>query len=178
MAETKPNAFGLNTNLTNSNHWFAYLPLETLLGKTYSDLDLHIKRFSLPQMEQSSTSVSFRGYEKQIPSKVINYATKELTIEFFVDEKWRNYKALYQWMSSMEGTLNPVTDEKTTSISPSDYVPLRIYLLDNYKKKVIQFLFSNCWIKVFNEIALEANDSSEVTASFTFCYDQFTIEDV
>ena len=46
-------------------------------------------------MEQSSTTVSYKGYEKQIPTKVINYATKELTIEFFVDEKWRNYKALY-----------------------------------------------------------------------------------
>lgn len=178
MAEEMPNMYGLNTNLTNSNHWFAYFPLETHLGKSYGNIDLHIKRFSLPQMEQSSTSVSFRGYEKQIPTKVINYATKELTIEFFVDEKWRNYKALYQWMSSVEGALNPVTDEKTESISPTDYVPLRIYLLDNYKKKVIQFLFENCWIKVFNEIALEANNSSEVTASFTFCYDKFTIEDV
>ena len=178
MAEEIPNTFGLNTNLTNSNHWFAYFPLETRLGTSYNNIDLHIKRFSLPQMEQSSTTVSYKGYEKQIPTKVINYGTKELTIEFFVDENWRNYKALYQWMSSVEGALNPVTDEKIESISPTDYVPLRIYLLDNYKKKVIQFLFENCWIKTFNDIALEANNSGEVTASFTFCYDRFTIEDV
>jgi len=29
-----------------------------------------------------------------------------------------------------------------------------------------------------NDIALEANNPGEVTASFTFCYDRFIIEDV
>jgi len=64
-------------------------------------------------MQQSSTETSFKGYTKEIPTKVINYSTKELTLEFLVDENWRNYKALYQWMSSGEGILNPVTDEQT-----------------------------------------------------------------
>lgn len=67
-------------------------------------------------MEQSSTEVAFKGYTKQIPTKVINFGTKELTLEFLVDENWHNYKCLYQWMSSGEGVLNPVTDEKTTPI--------------------------------------------------------------
>lgn len=173
-----PNLKGLNTNLTNSNKWYAYFPIENLLGPSYNGLELHITRFSLPQMEQSSTEVSFRGYNKTIPSKVINYSTKELTLEFLVDENWNNYKCLYQWMSSGEGILNPVTNEKTQPITPNDYITLRIYLLNNFKKKVIQFCFDNCWIKTFNEIALEANNSAEVTASFTFCYDKFTIENI
>ena len=174
----RPNLTGLNTNLANSNHWVAYLPIESVLGPNYNDLELHITRFSLPQMEQSSTEVAFKVYTKQIPTKVINFGTKELTLEFLVDENWNNYKCLYQWMSSGEGVLNPVTDEKTTPIQPSDYIPLRIYLLDNFKKKIIQFCFENCWIKIFNELALEANNSNEVTASFTFCYDRFVIENV
>ena len=29
-----------------------------------------------------------------------------------------------------------------------------------------------------NDIALEANNPGEVTASFTFCYDRFVIENV
>lgn len=177
MADKK-RLMGLDVNLANSNHWFCYLPIENILGKSYSNLELHVTRFSLPQMEQSSTDVSFKGYSKSIPTKVINYSTKELTLEFLVDENWHNYKALYQWMSSGEGVINPVTDEKTEPIQPSDYIPLRIYLLDNYKKKVIQFLFENCWIKLMNDIALEASNAGEVTASFTFCYDRFRIESV
>lgn len=43
-----PNLTGLNTNLANSNHWVAYLPIESVLGPKYNDLELHITRFSLP----------------------------------------------------------------------------------------------------------------------------------
>jgi len=63
-------------------------------------------------------------------------------LTYVVDENWHNYKALYAWISSPEGTLNPIVkDEVIQKISPSEYIPLRIYLLDNYKKKVIQFVF-------------------------------------
>lgn len=83
-------------------------------------------------------SVSYKGYSKAIPLKVLNPDTKELTLEYIVDEKWQNYKALYNWMSGIYGTINPVTDTSTTEkISPSDYLPLRIYLLDNFKKKAV-----------------------------------------
>lgn len=39
-------------------------------------------------------------------------------------------------------------------------------------------MFENCWIKAVNDIALEANNPNEVTASFVFCYDRFRIEHV
>ena len=106
-------------------------------------------------MMMGTTTVSFKGYQKEIPTKVMNAETKELTFEYLVDERWQNYKALFTLMSGTEGNINKVVDEGLEPISPSDYISIRIYLLDNYKKKVIQFLFENAWIKVFNDIALE-----------------------
>lgn len=173
-----PNLQGLNTNLAGSNAWFAYLPISNVLGKKYADLELHLTRFSLPQMVMASTTVSYRGYQKEIPTKLMNAESKELTFEFLVDEHWENYKALYTLMSGTEGNLNKVIDEKLHPISPEDYIPIRIYLLDNYKRKVIQFLFENAWLKIFNEIALEVQSSDEVTASVTFAYDRFLVEPV
>lgn len=109
----------------------------------------------------------------------MNAESKELTLTYLVDEYWTNYKALYLWMSSTAGNINNVVQNETISpITPSDYLPLRIYLLDNYKQKVIQFLFENCWIKIFNEISLEQNNPGEVEASFTCVYDNFKIEDI
>jgi len=85
-----------------------------------------------------SMTGSFRGYTKEIPTKVINADTKELTLEYIVDEYWQNYKSLYAWQSCITGTLNPVTDDASNQgISPSEYITLRIYLLNNYKKKVL-----------------------------------------
>ena len=178
VTEVKPNLVGLDTNLTNANKWFAYLPIENVLGKKYNNLTLHLTRFSLPQMMMGTTTVSFKGYLKEIPTKVMNAETKELTFEYLVDEKWQNYKALFTLMSGTEGNINKVVDEGIQPVSPSDYIPIRIYLLDNYKKKVIQFLFDNAWIKVFNDIALETQNSDEVTASVTFVYDRFSIEPI
>lgn len=173
------NMYGLNTNLTNSNKWFAYLPLENILGRKYQNLDLHLTRFSLPQMEMGSMEVAFRGYKKQIPTKIMNAETKELTLEYLVDADWRNYKSLFAWMSGVEGTFNPtVQNEVVEKVSPLDYLPLRIYLLSPYKKKLVQFVFENCWIRLFNDIALEQNNPNEVTHSFTCVYDNYTIEDI
>lgn len=174
---TAPN--GMHTNLAVSNKWFCYLPLEDVLPKKYKNIQLHVKRFSLPQMLQTSQTVSFKGYQKEIPTKVINAESKELTIEYLIDENWESYKGLYAWMSGGVGVINPVTDDKNEqTVSPSDYLTLRIFLLNNYKKKIIQFAFYNCWIKTFNDLALESDSSEEIVGSFTFCYDRYVIENV
>ena len=108
MAESKENLVGLGTNYTAANSWWAYLPLENILGKNYKNLDLHLKRFSLPQIEMGSMSVSYKGYSKEMPTKVLNSGPKELTLTYIVDDKWLNYKSLYAWISCPEGTLNPI----------------------------------------------------------------------
>ena len=170
--------FNMDVNYANQNKWFAYIPLEDVLGKKYKNLNLHITKFSIPQLMQSSSEVSFRGYSKEIPTKVLNPSTKEVNIEYIVDSNWINYRSLYAFISNINGTLNPVSNDEKTGILPTEYLPLRIYLLGPYKKKIIQFLFENCWIKVFNELQLDVNSPAEVTHSFTMAFDRYSIEDV
>lgn len=168
----------MDVNYAISNKWFAHYALEDVLGKKYSDLNLHLTNFSIPQLMQSSNTVSFRGYEKEIPGKVLIPGTKELNLEYIVDQDWKNYRALYALISNINGTLNPVSSDEKTGIVPSEYLPLRIYLLGPYKKKIIQFHFENTWIKIFNELQLNSNSSDEVKHSFTVVFDSFYIEDV
>lgn len=173
------NLYGLAQNYANSNKWIAYLPIEDALGSSYKSLELHLVRFSIPQLEMGSMETSYKGYKKLMPTKVLAPETKELTLEYLIDSEWLNYKALYAWMSGIEGTINPVVaNEQLNGVTPGLYMPMRIYLLSPYKKKIIQFLFSNCWIKLFNDLALEQNNPNEITHSITLSYDQFTIESV
>ena len=169
--------FNMDVNYANQNKWYGYLPLEDVLGKRYKNLNLHITKFSIPQLMQSSSEVSFRGYSKEIPTKVLNPSTKEVNIEYIVDSNWINYRSLYAFISNINGTLNPVSNDEKTGILPTEYLPLRIYLLGPYKKKIIQFLFEDCWIKVFNELQLDVNSPAEVTHSFTMAFDKYSIED-
>ena len=176
--ENEAQIFNMDVNYANQNKWFAYYPLEDVLGKKYKNLNLHVTRFSIPQLMQSSMEASFRGYTKEIPSKVLIPSTKQVDIEYIVDADWSNYRSLYAFISNINGTLNPVSTDDNTSITPVQYIPLRIYLLSPYKKKLIQFLFENTWIKVFNEIALDVNAPGEVHHSFTAVFEKYTIEDV
>lgn len=174
----RPMMSGLDQSYTNQSSWFCYLPLENCLGKRYNNLDLHLTRFSLPQMEMGSMTTSYRGYDKELPTKVMNAGSKQLTLEYIVDEYWQNYKSLFAWLGSITGTLNPVTDDKKNGISPSDYLTMRIYLLNNYKAKVLQMEFYNCWIKQFGDVAIDYSSQGDVTHSFTFCYDDFRLIEV
>lgn len=175
----KPNAYSMDVNYAYQNKWYAYFPLEDVLGKSYKNLNLHLTRFTIPQLQQSSSTVSYRGYDKQIPGKVLNPSTKQLTLDYIVDADWSNYTALYSWMSGIVGVINPITtneQEIKNTVNATDYVPLRIYLVGPYKKKIIQFKFSNTWIEVFDAISLDVNSTSEVTHSFTLVFDEYTIE--
>ena len=53
-----------------------------------------------------------------------------------------------------------------------------MYLLDNYKRKVIEFVFENCWCKTFETLNLEQNNPGEITHSFTFSYDRYYLADL
>ena len=173
-----PYIFNMDTNYANENKWFAFYPLEDVLGKDYRNLNLHLTKFSIPQLMQGSMEVPFRGYSKEMPTKVLIPGTKELNLEYIVDSNWQNYRSLYALISNINGTINPVSTDKKTGILPTEYLPLRIYLLGPYKKKIIQFVFENTWIKIFNEISLDVNSPNEVHHSFTVVFDMFHIEDV
>lgn len=173
-----PSNYNMEVNYANQNKWFAYYPVDLVLGSKYKALNLHVTRFSIPQLMQSSNTVSFRGYSKEIPGKVLMADTKEVTIEYIVDSNWQNYRSLYALVSNINGTINPVSEDEKKEITPTEYIPLRIYLLSPYKKKLIQFVFENTWIKIFNEISLDVNSPDEVKHSFTAVFDSYRIEDI
>ena len=47
-----PYIFNMDTNYANENKWFASYQLEDVLGKDYRNLNLHLTKFSIPQLMQ------------------------------------------------------------------------------------------------------------------------------
>jgi len=125
-----------------------------------------------------STTVSFKGYEYEFPTKLIDSSTKEITLDYIVDAKWQNYRSLYKWCSATEGQINKVMNtDDVESISFTDFVDCRIYLLDHFKNKVISFVYKNCWVKIFQDISLESDNPDEIIHSITLAYSNYEIED-
>lgn len=46
--QTNKSLMGLDTNIAVSNKWYAHFAIENILGSKYSNIDLHLKRFSIP----------------------------------------------------------------------------------------------------------------------------------
>ena len=180
---------GLDKNFAIQNKWIMFVPMQNLNPKKYRNLELQLTRFSLPQMQIGSTSTQFKGYSIEIPTHVLNAESKEITINYIIDEKWESYKSLYAWAASF-GVLVPTNtiDERTSVKYGSTYptsntaitsnkFDCRIWLIDNYKNHIIDFIFHDCWIKYFSDLALDYANASEVHHSFTVAYSRFEIVD-
>ena len=170
---------GLNTSFSHSNKWVGYFPLANVLGKKYSNLEMNLTRFSVPQIVMGSTFTSFQGYQLELPTHLLDSDSKEIVIEYIIDEKWVNYKSLYMWCSATEGQINKVADTSSVqNISMKDFVDCRIWLIDSFKNRIIDFVFENCWVKSFQELSLEANNPEEVHHTVTLAYSNFYIDGV
>ena len=171
-----PNLNGLNVSYATSNRWVGYIPISNVLGREYSNLELNLTNFTIPQMTCGSATVSFKNYSMEVPDKTIDAETKEITVEYIIDDKWQNYKSLYLF-ASQTGIINPISQETVDSPGVGNMIPIRIYLLDHFKNKIIQFIFHNAWIKVFGDLVCDYSNADEVHHSVTFVYSNFEISD-
>ena len=169
---------GLERHAAISNKWIGYVPLESVLGSDYKNIELRLVRFSMPPLEIGSSSVSYKGYSVEVPTHVMNAETKEITWEYIVDEDFENYAALYAWASGI-GNIVDIGDEnnadKTGGILLNSLIPCRVWLLDSYKKVRREFLFENCWVRRFNDLALDYSNANEIHHSVTLTYSDFKV---
>lgn len=169
---------GLERHAAIENKWIGYVPLESVLGKDYKNLELRLTRFTIPQITIGTSSVSFKSYQLEVPTHVLNAETKEISFEYIVDEDFENYAALYNWASGI-GNIVDIGDENnnvnTQGIITKSLIPVRVWLLDSYKKVRREFLFEGAFIKQFNDLQLDYSNANEVHHSFILAYYDFKV---
>lgn len=130
-------------------------------------------------MEMGSTETVFKGYTYAHPTHVMDAGSKEITFDYIVDAKWINYKSLYAWMSGLEGNINKVYDSGDGSeVSTKDTLDVRVWLIDQFKNRILDLCFHDAWIKIFQDLALESSNTDPVCHSVTFCYSHYELADV
>ena len=169
---------GLERHAAITNKWIGYVPLESVLGKDYSNLELRLTRFTMPPIQIGTSSVSYKSYSLEVPTHVLNPDTKEITFEYVVDEDFENYAALYNWASGI-GNIVDLGDENnnvnTQGVITKSLIPVRVWLLDSYKKVRREFLFEGAFIKQFNDLQLDFSQANEIHHSFTMTYYDFKV---
>lgn len=183
------NMNGLGTELGHQNKFVMIIPIQDAIGKKFGkNLELNLTRFTIPQMQLGATQVQFKGYTIDLPTKLLNEASKEITIEYLMDETWKSYRALLAW-AGLVASIVPTSSEAAAYASQTGstygyqeldanmFLRCRIWLLDHYKKRILDFAFNDCWISNFAELAMDVAQPGEVRHSFTLHYTTFELLD-
>lgn len=172
-----------NNNQAVTNKWVADIPISTIISDI-EDTSLSLVTFSIPQTQISSSPISYMGDSVEIPTGVVNPDDKTITFNYLLSSDWSQYKNLQKWVSLLSN-VNSTIDVAGQSpiLSMSNYaiysLPIRVYILDEFKKMVMSIKYENCWISDFSEISLDYSDDPQpINHSFTIKYSSFKIEDI
>lgn len=174
------------TNLATANKFIGYVPL-SLFNANLKDIELNLQEFRIPPVEIGKTELSYKGNTIAIPGNTFVPGTKELTLTYLVDSIWSNYYALYTWAAGLAAQSTSITDSKFSDKKfPDDewtaldkLLPIKIFLIDEFKNPILKFEYHNCWISSFGEINLSyTNEPNSISHSCTIQYTDFTVERV
>jgi hypothetical protein len=167
-----------NQNLAVTNKWVCDIPLSTVIPDI-EDVSLNLVTFSIPAIEMSKAEFSYMGNAVEIPTGVVNPSDKTITFNYLIGSDWSQYRNLYKWVSAL-GTVNtPMTEASPTDVSnyKKYSLPIRVYILDEFKKTVLSFKYSNSWINMFSEVSMDySDDPTTINHSFTISYSDFIME--
>ena len=160
------------------NKWYADMPL-TLISNDFKDVTLKLQSFSIPRIQVSQEAIKFRGVDVAAPTRMFNPTNKFIQFSYLIDAKWESYLALYQWANCYTSIDNPTPNDSVRQKTREDAfwtVPIRIYLLDEMKKTVINVVYYGCMLKEFGEIELSYTSEPDVIShSFQVSYTRLEI---
>ena len=139
----------------------------------------------VPNISIPTIAVPFGG-QTYNTSSLTRPAYQPLTLKFLVDNGYKNYWILWQWLNLFNDT-----DTSTTEITKmdrkyddviylgnkmSDYVSkFSIFALDEYNNKLIEFLYTEAFIKVLSSIDYTFQGGSEIICTATFSFNKLKV---
>ena len=164
-------------NMAVQNKWIATIPLQMI----FKDLPkkricLNLTSFNLPEFSVGTADVSFQGVTMQVPN-FIRSQSKEISFEYLISSDYYQYRLLHKWLGTIVQQIGAGSNSTT---GMAGYVlPVRVYLLSEFKNPVLEVVYNNCWIKSFGPLNLDSQNPSApvIKHMFTLAYTDFSIND-
>ncbi len=165
-------------NLATQNRWICVIPLQTIFKDLPKKrLALNLTSFSLPEFSVGTTDVSFQGVTMQIPN-FVRTQSKEISLEYLISSDYFQYRILHKWLGLIVQQVGAGSNSSGGFMT--DFVlPIRVFLLSEFKNPVLEVVYNNCWIKSFGPLNLDSQNPSApvIKHMFTVAYTDFTISD-
>lgn len=166
-------------NLQHSDKWtinFSNLPGYKPNASNTDNIqmfELYIKEFTLPEIGLDLVKSRFMNYQINHQISQINDNLSDLSIVFKVSEGMKNYIFAYEYIKHMREEHNVMNAE----LFRLNFIKsLVLTLLDNEKRDVMKYRFSNCFITNLSSLTLTQGVDQEMTFTLSLVYEDFTSE--
>ena len=142
---------------------------------------MNITTFTVPAIELSTDSTSYRGNEIELPTHVIQPGKKEVTFNYIISQDYLDYMALQNWFlqnAPVNKDTNYIDTGNVQANGQLKTCDIDVALLSPYKKPILGLRYKNCYIKSFSELQLSYAEQAEIPHSFTCSYTHFVILDL
>jgi len=100
-----------------------------------------------------------------------------VTVNFTIDNRFNNYWVIYSWLNLLndqrDGTQTNTSKTNAYTITKIEYrANISLFILDEYEKKIIEFLYKDAFPVSLGGINLSNRTSTEIETTFTFSYSQ------
>lgn len=165
----------INTlNLLTSPRWLALLPYKSIdLTSSLDTISFNLTSFAVSELTIASNPTSFMGYGVDMPAYARNQ-DKTVTFSYIMDSSMLQYKYLYTWFSKIAVEDGAGLASGTTW--PQIAVPMRVFILSEFKKPVMEITYENSWIYSIGRLEMNYQDAnaSVVTHSFGIKYSKIS----
>lgn len=131
------------------------------------------------------------AYDGQVyrASSMSRPAYDPLSVKFFVDNGYKNYWLLWQWLNLFNDAKDSTSNisiqspfiggsvDRNMKISMKDLISkFSIYALDEYNNKIISFDYTDSFPISLGELNFSHQDSSEISCNVNFVFNQLQVK--
>lgn len=136
---------------------------------------------NVPEISVEAKQVAYAGQHLAISTHT-RPAYAPLTINFNVDNRWKNYFTIYNWINVQnDDALSYITTEIFGDLPEGEILKhyitdLSITQLDEYDVPVVKWTYLGAFPSKLSQIDVNQQDSNEIQMTATFNYSQFIPE--
>jgi hypothetical protein len=149
-------------------------------------LQFSIYGATIPEIVIPQVDIIYGG-QTYVQSSFHRPLWEPVTVNFTVDNRMNNYWVIYSWLNLLNDAETGIYDNKNLTNRPAELrnikpsidsiaeysTDISIFLLDEYDKRVVEFLFKKAFPTSLGGMNLNYRTSDEIETSFTFAYSQF-----
>lgn len=129
-------------------------------------LEISLREFEVPSIEISSITVPYGTQSIKVTSHK-REPPSDVDFNFVIDNEYRNYYAIYKWLSILNDDVEGVSYAKNSSEYSSD---LSLFGLNEYNEKKIEFIYKGAFPVAIDSIKWDYKEGSEIICNAKFSY--------